>query len=176
MLLHVAGLWEIGLVVSAVTAVTFLAIAALIGLGLWRQRRWRSNPLAAGTFLIFMTCGGGHLIHTLQLMAPTFGWSGLAGGAARIHYGDWHLWVADGATAAAGVAYWLVRGRLAGLVEGAAIYEDLRARRRRAAVLQDRVVQEMAQARFALQLGDRPEARAWVERAEASMHDLGDDA
>lgn len=171
-LLHAeVGPWQVGAVVSGVTAVTFLGIAFLLGHGLWRQRRFLTNPLAAGTFLIFLTCGGGHLLHTLQVVTGAAWLSGLP---ARVHYGEWHLWVADGLTAAAGTAYWVFRRRVAGLVEGAAIYEDLQAKRNRAAVMQDRVVQDMAKARMALRLGDSKAARGHVDRALDAVADLED--
>ncbi|MGB1586175.1 MAG: hypothetical protein ACPHID_03920 [Thermoplasmatota archaeon] len=163
-LLHAGGAWEIGFIGSTVTGLTFSGIAVMLAIGLTRQRGWGNNILGVGTFLIFVTCGGGHLIHTIQML----GGDSLAGHAARDHYAEWHLWLADGLTAAAGTAYWLLRRRLGGVLSGAAIYEDLRVKKEQASWLHDEVVQEMAKARLALDLGDLRAAQRHLRDAKAA--------
>ncbi len=44
-------------------AVAYFCIAALVGLGLWRERQRGLNPLGLATAGIFFTCGLGHVVH-----------------------------------------------------------------------------------------------------------------
>ncbi len=156
--------WFIGFVLSTITAGTFLAIGVVLLRGVRERGGARANPLAVGTGLIFITCGGGHLIHSLQLLWP-FLWTSAIGTAARIHYLDWHLWAVDGFTAAAGILYWTQRRRFPELVAATAMYEDLQAGRRVALELNDTVVQNMNAARMALERGDEEQAKALLEAA-----------
>jgi hypothetical protein len=155
--------WSIGLAASAVITATFLAVAALLAVNLTRGRQWRRNPLGTGTFLLYLTCGGGHAMHTLQLVDPWLGLGTAASAAARLEYSEWHTWVADGLTALAGVWYWTMRRRFPSLVSGAAVYEDLRIRQARALEIHDNVVQGLARAKLALDLGRTDEGAAALD-------------
>lgn len=155
--------WSIGLVASATITVAFLAVAVVLAVNLTRSHQWRRNPLGTGTFLLYLTCGGGHAMHTLQLIDP---WLGLGTGvssAARLEYTEWHTWVADGLTALAGVWYWTMRRKFPGLVSGAAVYEDLRIRQRQALEIHDNVVQGLARAKLALDLSRGDEGTAALD-------------
>ncbi len=48
---------------NSIIAACYFVIAALIFIGLARQRRLGFNPLATATCLIFFTCGLGHATH-----------------------------------------------------------------------------------------------------------------
>lgn len=144
--------WVIGLAASATISVAFLAVAGVLAVSLTRSKQWRRNPLGTGTFLLYLTCGGGHAVHTLQLLDLSLGWQTVAGAAARVEYSDWHMWLTDGITAVAGVWYWTLRGRFPGLVSGAAVYEDLRIRQRQALEINDNVVQGLARAQLSLEM------------------------
>lgn len=148
------GPWWIGFIGSAITAVTFIAVGVALARSLNKTQQWRQNPLGVGTMLIFITCGVGHLIHTLQLLYLDIAGPAAIGEAARIHYGEWHLWIADGATAAAGTWYWLSRRAFPNLVSGAALYENVRRQQRRAVEIHDNVVQGLVKAAWHLDLDD----------------------
>ena len=88
-------------IANLIIAGAYLVIAVLIGNGLVRTRQLgRRNPLATATVGIFLSCGVGHLIHAEHFALA-------AGGAAPL---DWHLALADGVTAVAGVVYLSLRG------------------------------------------------------------------
>ena len=155
--------WSIGLAASAIITVTFLGVAAVLAVNLTRSHQWRRNPLGVGTFLLYLTCGGGHAMHTLQLIDPWLGLSTAASAAARLEYSEWRTWVADGVTALAGVWYWTMRRKFPGLVTGAAVYEDLRMRQRQALEIHDNVVQGLARAKLALDLSRGDEGSAALD-------------
>lgn len=174
------GTWIIGFAGSTITAVTFIAVAIALAMGIQRSGRWRQNPLALGTMLIFLTCGVGHLIHSAQLLYLDIGGAERIGTAARLHYTEWHLWVADGATAVAGTWYWLSRSRFPNLVSGAAMYENVRRQQRRAVEVHDNVVQGLVKAKWHLDVDDRAASQqalaktlatsqAMVEEMEAAV-------
>ncbi len=157
-------LWWIGFAFSTITAIAFLAIGWRLASSLRGSGHVKSNPLALATGAIFLSCGGGHLIHSRQLLYLYVGASTI-GLAARVHYMDWHLWVVDGFTAVAGILYWAQRRRFPGMVRGAALYEDLRERKRDALELNDTVVQNLNAARLSLRAGDVDGAREGLEAA-----------
>lgn len=173
--------WTVGLAASAVISVSFLAVAVLLAVQLSRSRTWRTNPLGAGTFMLYLTCGGGHAVRTLQLLDPTLGFATAAGAAARVEYSDWHMWAIDVVTAAAGVWYWTMRRRFPDLVSGAAVFEDLRDRQRRALEIHDNVVQGLVKAKLELDIGRTAQGDATVgetlSRSKQIITDLiGDEA
>ncbi|HLF17242.1 MAG TPA: hypothetical protein VI796_07435 [Candidatus Thermoplasmatota archaeon] len=154
--------WWIGLAASATITVTFLGVAAMLALNLTKQHQWRHNPLAAGTFFLYFTCGGGHAVHTLQLLDPWLGLHTAAGAAARQVYSEWHVWLIDSVTALAGVWYWTMRRYFPNLVTGTAVFEDLRGRQKKALEIHDNVVQNLARAKLALDMGREREGDAAV--------------
>ncbi len=167
--------WALGLVASVIISVTFLAVAVLLAVNLTRSRQWRANPLGVGTFFLYLTCGGGHAVRTIQILDPSLGLATAAGAAARVEHGDWHVWAWDAVTAAAGVWYWTMRKKFPDLVTGAAVYEDLRERNRRALEIHDNVVQGLVRAKLALDLGVKKEGDAAVaETLESSKRIITD--
>ena len=155
--------WVLGLAASAVITMTFLAIAVLLAVNLTRLGHWRVNPLAVGTFLVFLTCAVGHALHTLQLLAPSIGFDAEAGNAARAEYGQWHVWAWDAVTAAAGAWYWLMRRKFPDLVAGTTLYEDLREREKRAIEIHEKVLRGLDRARRSLDQGQKAEGHQAVD-------------
>lgn len=155
--------WTLGLAASLVISVTFLGVAAMLAVNLRASGQWRNNPLGVGTFFLYLTCGGGHAVRTLQLLDPSLGLATAAGVAARVEATEWHVWAVDGVTALAGVWYWTMRHRFPALVTGTAVFEDLRERQRRALEIHDNVVQGLARAKLALDLRQEQEGDEAVE-------------
>ena len=151
-----------GLATNTVIAVAFLAVAFLLAVNLTRSRQWSANPLGSGTFLLYLTCGGGHAVHAIQLAYPLLGVATVTGLAAQTEYQLWHMAVWDALTAAAGVWYWTMRRRFPDLVSGAAVFEDLRERQRRALEIHDNIVQGLVRAQVALDLEKDEEGRQAV--------------
>jgi signal transduction histidine kinase len=157
----------VGLLANTVIAVAFLAVAVLLGKNLARAGQWRRNPLGVATFWLYVTCGGGHAVHALLLTEGVL--AGTAVGAAAMQeYADWHPWFIDVVTAFAGIGYWTMRRRFPDLVSGAAVFEDLRERRRRALEIHDNVVQGLARAKLALDSEHEAEGEQAVRDALTS--------
>jgi len=155
--------WAVGLVTNAVIAVVFLAVAVVLALNAIRTHQVRNNPLGLATVVLYITCGGGHVVHTLQLLdIPLGSASAAAYGIQEEYQSSWAMWLIDILTAAAGVSYWMMRKRFPALVSGAAVFEDLRGRQRRALEIHDNVVQGLARAQLALDLDERREGEAAV--------------
>jgi hypothetical protein len=153
----------IGLAANAVISVAFLAVAVVLLVNAIKTKHVRNNPLGVATVILYLTCGGGHVVHTLQLADVPLGFATAAGIAAQAEYtNNWHMWIIDVLTAVAGVSYWMMRKRFPALVSGAAVFEDLRARQRRALEINDNIVQGLARAKLALDLKDEKEGDAAV--------------
>lgn len=169
------AMWHVGVAASGVITVTFLAVAVLLAKNLTRSHQWRSNPLGAATFFLYLTCGGGHAVHTLQLLDPALGWASAAGAGARFVYGEWHMVAMDVVIALGGIWYWSMRRRFPDLVSGAAVFEDLRQRQRRALEIHDNVVQGVVRAKLALDLGRSGDGDAALSQTlEASRRIVGE--
>lgn len=153
----VAG-WTLGLAFNATIAAAYLAVAFLLGATAWRTDQWRSNPLGLATVILYLGCGGGHAVYALQLAGVAFGSSAASSLGAEALYASWHMWAWDGVTAAVGVWYWTQRKRFPTLVTGAAVFEDLRVRQKRALEVNDNVVQGLARAKLEFDLGRDGEA------------------
>lgn len=169
------GLWYIGWAGSTITGVTFLAVAGLLATNIQRAGQWRLNPLAVATMLIFLTCGTGHMLHSYQMFATWLGGSDAMQAAARLHYGEWHLWVADGATAFAGAWYLASRRRFPSLVSGAAMYENLRRQQQRALAIHDDVAQSMVKAKWRLDMKDTRGCLDELDRTQAAAAAIVDE-
>ncbi len=154
--------WWIGFSANAVISVAFLAVAVVLVINAVRTKQVRHNPLGVATVILYLTCGGGHVVHTLQLLDVPLGGSA-AGYAIQSEYqSNWHMWVIDILTAAAGVSYWMMRKRFPALVSGAAVFEDLRGRQRRALEINDNVVQGLTRAKLALDMDLKSEGNEAV--------------
>src|SRR3712207_2384486 len=107
----------VGLVGNAVVAVAYLSIATVIAVALVRGSQVRSNPLAAATAAIFVTCAVHHGNHTIHMALPWIGVETERGLAMRASY-DPSMAVWDVVTAAVGVYYWSLRRGYAPLMRG----------------------------------------------------------
>ncbi len=132
---------------NLIVTLAYVSIAVHILRGVHAGGTWRTNPLAVATGLIFLTCAAGHAGHVSHLVDP-------ATQEASLQVYDLHLVVIDGVTAVIAIRYWLLRGRFPALVRGAAVFEDLNARREEALDVHDRVVQRLATAKLAFDLGE----------------------
>lgn len=167
--------WMLGLAANGVIATAFLAVAVVLAVNLTRTRQWRRNPLATATVALFVTCGGGHAVITLQLLDGPLGLDTPWSAAARESYGEPHMWIGDGITAIAGVVYWQMRRRFPALVTGTAVFEDLRERQRRALEIHDNVVQGIVRAKLSLELNDQQEGDEALRATLASAQRIVDD-
>lgn len=164
--------WGFAAIASGVILVAYLAIAFRILGGVTRAGEWHNNPLAVATGLIFFTCGVGHGLHLVHLLAPSFGFDELGGQSARTAFSEWHLWIWDGITAGVAVWYWTLRNRFPALVRGAALFEDMRERQRQALEIHDNVVQGLAKTKLALDLGRTEEGEKEVEETLAASRKI----
>lgn len=166
------SLWA-GVALNGVIALAYLAVATLLLVNAVRTRHVRDNPLGVATVLVFLTCGGGHAVHMLQLLDGPLGTGSAAGAAIAAEYANNpHMLAIDVLTAIAGVAYWMLRRRFPALVSGAAVFEDLRARQRRALEINDNVVQGLARAKLALELGREAEGDEAVKETMAKARHI----
>ena len=156
--------WIIGLAANGVIAVAFLAVAVVLALNAIKTHQVKNNPLGLATVILYIGCGGGHAVHFWQLLDYPLGVASAATyGIVQEYNAAIHMWIADIFTAAAGVSYWMMRRRFPALVSGAAVFEDLRARQRRALEIHDNVVQGLVRAKMALELGQKTEGEAAVQ-------------
>lgn len=147
---------------NIIVTLAYLSISVHILWGVHRGGTWRTNPLAVATGMIFLTCAAGHAGHVSHLVDP-------ATQEASLAVYDIHLVLIDGVTAVIAVRYWLLRGRFPALVRGAAVFEDLNARREEALDVHDRVVQRLVTAKLAFELGEHEQGmRALEDGLESS--------
>lgn len=160
--------WTIGLAANATIATAYLAVAALLGSTAIRTNQWRTNPLGLATVFLYVTCGGGHAVYAFQLADATLGGSSPVAAGARLLYSEWHMWAWDVVTAAVGVWYWTMRKRFPGLVTGAAVFEDLRIRQKRALEINDNVVQGLVRAKLNYEMRRDEDGKAALAESHAA--------
>lgn len=167
----VLELWTVGVAATAVMTLAYVGIAATLGRGLAEGRQWATNPLGVATALIFATCAGGHGMHVMHAALPVVGTDLALGSAARVVFGDPRLVVVNVAAAAIGVWYLSLRNRFKLLWRGSALFDDMRQRHDRALDIHDNVVQNLTQAKLALDAGEREHAIDLVDDTlEDSKH------
>ena len=154
--------WFIGLVGNAVIALAYVSISTVIAVPLVRSGQVRSNPLAAATAAIFLTCAVHHGNHSFHMAMPWFDDQSMRGLAMRASY-DPAMAVWDVLSAAVGVYYWSLRRSYAPLMRGAKLFEDLRQREQQALELNDNVLQGLVVAKMALDLDQPEKAREALE-------------
>ncbi len=159
--------WGLGLAGNAVVAVAYLAIATVIITALVRSGQVRSNPLAAATAAIFVTCAVHHGSHSVHMALPWLGVGTERGLAMRASY-DVTMATWDAVTAAVGVYYWTLRRSYAPIMRGAQLFDDVRQREQQALELNDNVLQGLVVARLALDLGHHDKAREALESSIGS--------
>ncbi len=160
--------WAIGAAANGVIMAAYLAIAYNIFSGIADAGQWRENPLAVATGAIFLTCGVGHGFHLAHMLLPYAGIDEVGGFAARTEYNEWHLWLWDALTAGVAIWYFTLRSRFPALVQGAALFEDMRQRQRQALEIHDTVVQGLAKTKLSLDLGRTEEGEREVEETLAA--------
>lgn len=164
-------LWVVGVVATTLVWVSYVGIAATLLRGLLEGRQWATNHLGMATALIFATCAAGHGMHTMHALLPVTGTDLTLGSAARVVFGDPRLVVVN--VFAGGVAVWYLslRNRFKLIWRGSALFDDMRERRERALDINDSVVQNLSQAKLALDQGDRELALELVdETLDDSKH------
>ena len=159
--------WGLALTANAVVAVAYLAIATVITTALLRSGQLRSNPLAAATAAIFVTCAVHHGSHAVHMALPWFGVGTDRGLAMRASY-DLTMAAWDVVSAAVGVYYWTLRRSYAPIMRGAQLFDDVRQREQQALELNDNVLQGLVVARLALDLGHHDKARQALESSIGS--------
>ncbi len=157
--------WLLAAIANGLVTIAYVSISYHILSGVRRAGSLRDNPLGTATGLIFATCAAGHLGHLNHLLDP-------ATQAASVAVYDWHLIWIDAITAAIAIRYWLLRKRLPALVHGVALFDDRTQRRRQALDIHDRIVQQLATAKLAVELGEVEQGLAALERGLASAREI----
>lgn len=157
--------WLAGFLLNAVIGGAFIAVGVQLATRLTASRQWHANPIASVFALVALSCGAGHTVRAGLMAGPTVGLFGTAGLATRIEFTDWHMWVADGATAMAGVFYVVTRWRDRDILQTTRLFEDYTSRRRQALSVHDDVVQELNRAQIAIQADRDDDARDALENS-----------
>ncbi len=163
--------WLVGLVSNGVIALAYLGIVLAIARPLVRSHQLRSNPLGAATAAIFLTCAVHHGAHAVHMLMPEFGIDLVQGLAMRTAWG-WQLALWDVVGALTGVYYWSLRRSYSSLMEGAQLFQDLRAREQQALEINDNVLQGLVVARMALEMDERERALKSLDTAISSASSM----
>src|SRR4051794_29501666 len=148
--------------------VGYLAISYRIVRGLVLTKQLRSNPLGLATASIFFTCALGHGLHFEHLVPSV-----LAGESdAMVGAVDWHLVAADVVTALIAFWHWSLRKHYGAMLAAGQLYDDVKARQRQALEINDNVVQGLATAGYALEVGDTALAADAIDTTLASAREL----
>lgn len=160
-----AQTWLYGFLLNAVIGGAFIAVGLQLATRLTASQQWHANPIASVFTLVALTCGAGHTIRAALMAGPTIGMFGIAGVATRVEFSDWHMWIADAATAAAGVFYVVTRWRDRDILQTTRLFEDYTTRRSQALTLHDDVVQELNRAQVAIQADREEDARTALDNS-----------
>lgn len=159
--------WTVGAAANVVIALSYVLITLAIVRPLLRTGQLRSNPLAAATAAIFLTCAVHHGSHALHMAMPWFGVDVVQGTAMRQAWG-WPLASWDVLGALVALYYLSLRRSYSSLTSGAALFADLEQRERQALDLNDHVLQSLVVARMSLERGDREKALSALDSAIGS--------
>lgn len=159
--------WQVGMAANGVIAVAYLLIFLAIVVPLVRSNQLRTNPLGAATAAIFLTCAVHHGTHAVHMLLPSLVDGDDRGLAMRAAWG-WPLATWDVVGAAVAVYYWSLRRSYGSMLDGAALFDDLRRREQQALELNDAVLQDLVVARMALDLDDRAKATAALDASITS--------
>lgn len=157
---------------NVVVVAVHLAISLTILRGLLQAGRLWSNPLMLATSAIFFASAVHHGSHPVHALLPTFGVDDRDAAATRIAFDEWHTSIWDVLTAGIGVWYLMLRNRFPALARGSALFEDLRTRERQALEIHDNVVQGLAEAQLAFDVGRPQQARQAVDRTLAAARQI----
>jgi hypothetical protein len=158
--------WQIAIAANAIIGIAYFSIATAIVVPLARSNQLRSNPLGGATAAIFFTCAVMHASHALHMLVPEFV-ADEQGLAMRASW-SWPLAVWDVVSALVAVYYWTLRRNYGALMQGAALFEDLRKREQQALELNDSVLQGLVVSKMALDLDDTAKAQAALDQSIAS--------
>lgn len=161
-------LWHVAVLATTVMWTCYGSIAAFMIFGLLKDRQWATNYLGVATAVIFITCTTSHGMHVMHSLLPAVGTDMVLGTAARRAFGDPRLVAINLFAAVVAVWYLSLRNRFKVVWRGAALFEDMRERQKRAMELNDDVVQNITQAKLHLAQGNREEA---IELIEESLED-----
>jgi signal transduction histidine kinase len=164
--------WMVSTALNIVVVSAYLAISLTILRGLKKAGRVWSNPLMLATSAIFFTCAVHHGSHPVHMLLPTFGVEDHHSMAMREAFDSWHTSLWDVATAGVGIWYFMLRNRFPALARGSALFEDLRERERQALEIHDNVVQGLAEAQLAFDVGREQQAREAVDRTLAAARQI----
>lgn len=164
--------WMVTAGANAVIVVVYALVSISMIRAIIDGRQLRSNPLLAATAAIFVTCTLGHGAHLAHAVVATGGVWGVEGAAAaarvEAEFGDLRLLVWDSVTAVVAIAFFTLRSRFGVMYGGAAFCEDLAKREQQALEMHDNIVQGLAQAKMALDLGQRDEGYRAIETTLAA--------
>ena len=166
--------WQIAATANGIVAVAYLLISWAIAAPLVRTGQLRSNKLGAATAAIFFTCAVHHGSHSVHMWLPSFGIERAHGLVMREAF-DWHYAVWDVMTATVGVYYWSLRRHYGSLMQGAALFADLKERERQALQIHDEVVQGLVVAKMALDLDQTEQSKEVLASTLASASRIIDD-
>ena len=145
-------MWQLAAAANFVVSIAYLLIMVAILGPLIRTKQLRSNVLGVATAAIFFTCAVHHGSHSVHLLLPYVGLEADEGEAMRVAFGSWHVVGWDVVTAAVGVYYWTLRRTYGSLMQGAALFVDLKEKQRQALEINDNIVQGLVVAETALAL------------------------
>ncbi len=131
-------MWQVSAGANAVVSLAYFGIFFAIALPLVRHGQLLSNKLGAATAAIFFSCGVGHGLHVVHTVLPLLGSDSPEAFAARtvsFHDVAWSC-----LTALIGLYYWTLRRTYGALMQGATLFEDLEAKRRRTELAAQRAV------------------------------------
>ena len=164
--------WMVTAGANAVIVVIYAMVSVSMISAIIDGRQLRTNPLLTATAAIFVTCTlghGAHLAHALLATGPVWGVAGdAAANLVRAEFGDPRLLWWDAITALVAIAFYALRSRFAVVYRGAAFCDDLAKRESEALEMHDNIVQGLAQAKMALDLGDREEGYRAIEATLAA--------
>lgn len=163
--------WYLGAAFNAGIAIAYLFVCLAIVVPLARSKQLRSNPLGAATAAIFLTCAVHHGGHSVHMLLPSFGIDDPAGLAMREAW-IWPLTIWDALGLVVAIYYFTLRRTYGPLMQGAALFEDLRRREQQALELNDSVLQGLVVAKLALDLGDTERANAALSSSITSASDI----
>ena len=88
------------------------------------------------------------------------------------HAVEWHTVVWDGLTAAVGIYYLTLRSTYGSLIRGAALFEDLKEKQRRALEINDNIVQGLVVAETALALDQKERSQEALEATLVAAREI----
>lgn len=156
--------WHASLAANAVLTFAYVFLAWDMGRGLFRQGRWRGNPVGVTTFAIFLFCGIGHGVHAEHMLIASATDDAFVV-ASREAHANVLVWTWHAATAVVVVGYLVLRKRLRLLHSGHSLTRDLEREAEVAQRINEQVGAALHQAQDHLDAGDITAAQAVLDGA-----------